>query len=210
MDTGHWIDSVYIINNQPASSSTLPAVRVSDGQTLPAPYGLSVVTPQPLYVLHDYNCPSGAGTTNTTSTSPAALIGDAITILSDNWSDNYTSGTSLSSRNASSTTVNAAIFNGIVPTQLYNGTKEYSGGVENFLRLLESWTGDTLTYNGSMVAMFYSRYATNFWQSPGDYYNIPTRNWSFDLNYTSQNKLPRICPQAKTMLRLSWNVAQGS
>lgn len=212
LDTGHSIDSVYIINNQPASSSVLPAVRVADGQTLPAPYGLSVATPQPLYVYKDFNCPTSAlGTTNTTGTSPAALIGDAITILSDSWSDSYISSTSLSSRNPSSTTVNAAIFNGIVPTQLYNGTKYFSGGVENFLRLLENWSSSTtLTYNGSMIAMFYSRYGTNFWLTPGNYYNVPTRNWAYDLNFKSQNKLPRLCPQAKTMLRQSWNVAQGN
>jgi hypothetical protein len=204
-DKGHNIDSVYIINNQPASSSILPAVRVSDGQTLPSS-GLSVATPQPLYVYRDYNCPSWAlGSTNTTGTYPAALIGDAITILSDNWSDNnYTPGTSLNSRNAYSTTVNVAVFAGIVPSQTVNGTKHYSGGVENFLRLLENWSGDTLTYNGSMVAMFYSRYGTNFWQSPGVYYNVPNRNWSFDLNFNDETKFPPLTPSLLEVIRSQW------
>ena len=61
----------------------------------------------------------------------------------------------------------------------------YSGGVENFLRLLESWSSKTLTYNGSIVVMFPSIYATNSWEPTGNYYNPPTRNWAFDANFTN-------------------------
>ena len=99
--------------------------------------------------------------TNVANTAPAALFGDSITVLSTAWSDSYTSSTALSSRTPAATTINAATFEGIVQSVGAN----YSGGVENFIRLLENWSGSTtLTYNGSIVVMFPSQYATNKWQ----------------------------------------------
>jgi hypothetical protein len=95
---------------------------------------------------------------------------------------------------------------GIVQSTTVGGVKHYSGGVENFLRLLESWSGDTLTYNGSIIVMFNSRYATNFWQTPGNYYDVPTRTWGFDVNFQDQSKLPPLFPSAKAMVRQQWNV----
>jgi len=80
----------------------------------------------------------------------------------------------------------------------------YSGGVENFLRFLESW-GGTVTYNGSIVVMFPSIYATNYWIAPGTYYQAPTRNWGFDYNFLQQAKLPPMTPQVKKTVRVSWN-----
>lgn len=205
LHSGHHINSVYVYNNNPSSGSTLPAVRVDDGATLPTD-GLTVVTPDPLYVLGNYNA-SGSSLnngTNVENTAPAALIGDAITILSGNWSDStYTSSTPLSSRTPSATTVNAATFEGIVPS---NGAN-YSGGVENFLRLLENWSKTSpsipLTYNGSIVVMFASQYATNNW-SYGNYYTAATRNWAFDLNFMNQKGLPPLTPQVYALVRQSW------
>ena len=80
-------------------------------------------------------------------------MGDAITVLSANWKDTYNSNTNLSSRVPSATTVNAATLEGIVQSTNV-GSTYYSGGVENFLRLEENWSGLTLTYNGSIVVMF--------------------------------------------------------
>ena len=68
-------------------------------------------------------------------------MGDAITILSGNWSDSYSlanTGNNPSGRTATSTTVNAGCLEGIVPST-YAGKKQYSGGLENFLRLEENW-----------------------------------------------------------------------
>jgi hypothetical protein len=184
-DMGHNIDSIYVYNNVPLSSTTLPAVRVVNGQQLP-PYGLGIATPDPIYVKGNFNSQTSAGNdaglNQTTYTYPAALYGDALTVLSSSWNDSWTSGTSLSSRNPVATTVNAATLEGIVPSSGVN----YSGGAENFLRLLENWTSSiTLTYNGSIVVMFPSQYATNFWN--GSVYGIPTRRWLLIL--TSQVKV---------------------
>jgi hypothetical protein len=204
---GHDIDSIYVINKAPHTTTQLAAVRVVNGKQLFSSAGLTVATPQPLYVLGDYNVqtPSGssAGTANTTFTYPAALMGDAITILSSTWQDSWNAGTSYFSRNANITdTVNAACLEGIVQT-VPTISGNYSGGVENYLRFLENWNnGHTpLYYNGSIIAMFSSQYATNFWQNPGNYYYEPTRDWSFDTNFKSANKLPPLTPSVKVMLR---------
>ena len=208
---GHNINSIYAYNNVPLNNGQLPAVRMVNGAQLPSA-GLTVATPQPIYIYGNYNVQTNgsaalasAATTNTAYTVPAALMGDAVTILSPSWSDNYTSGTGLSSRNPSADTVNAALLVGIVPSTTANGTKYFSGGLENYLRLLENWSSSVaLTYNGSEVAMFQSTYATNFWQSPGVYYNVPTRNWGFDNNFLNYAKLPPLTPQFKALSRLSW------
>ena len=205
----HDINSVYVLDGRSQSGSILNAARAVNGAQLPAD-GLSISTPMPLYVKGHYNLNNGdttAGQTNTVNTKPAALIGDAITILSTSWSDNYTSGTSLSSRTPGNTTVNAAVIAGIVESATVFGTKHYSGGVENYLRLLENWSGGyTLTYNGSMIALFASRYGTNFWQPTGNYYNAPSRKWAFDMNFRDKDRLPPLTPQARKLVRGQWQV----
>jgi hypothetical protein len=208
LDKGHPIDSVYFYNAVPATSNNLPAVRVVNGQQLPSnTFGLTIATPFPMYVMGNYNVQWDAthqllDTNSTVYTRPAALMADAITILSAGWNDAITT---LKPNSATDTTVNAAMLEGIVPSNqsvdgislpggsgggTYNG---YSGGVENFLRLLEDWGGQTLTFNGSIVAMFPSQYATNYWN--GDYYGVPTRHWAFDTNFRVIGKLPPLTPQ---------------
>jgi hypothetical protein len=198
---GHSIDSIYLYNHAPMSSSQLPAVRVTDGAQLPSSYGLTIATPWPLYVQGDYNIQtntsggSSKGTTNTAYTYPAALMGDSVTILSDNWKDSVTSKLP----SATATTINAATLEGIVATSS-TISGDYSGGTENFLRLLENWSGVTLTYNGSIIVMFTSQYATNHW-SYGTYYTAPNRNWAFDNNFTNQSGMPPLTPSVKSLLR---------
>ncbi len=218
-DKGNGIRSIYVYNNVQPASGTLPAVRLVNGAQLPATTdpsgsgrttsGLTVTTPQPLYVEGNYNVQTAtssanasAGTTNTANTYPASLMGDAITVLSGNWKDTYNSNTNLSARVPSATTVNAATLEGIVQSTNSN----YSGGVENFLRLEENWSGVTLTYNGSIVVMFPSQYATNPWPGTGgNFYNPPNRNWAFDLNFTVPSKLPPLTPKVYKIIRSSWN-----
>ena len=123
-------------------------------------------------------------------------MGDAITILSGAWND----ATTNKNPTASTTTVNAAILAGIVPST----NSMYSGGVENFLRTLENWGSATLWYNGSIVVMFPSKYATNYWQQTGGYYSAPNRAWAFDTNFVQQAGLPPLTPQSKGVIRASW------
>ena len=216
------INRVYISNpstipsGSPGGPTKLPGVRLVKGSQLPA-NGLTVATAQPIYVLGDYNTTTN-GTTysmalgDTTNTYPAALMGDAITILSSKWSDAYPTNVDADSRPATNTTVNAAILEGLVPTGPYNGGNYYSGGVENVIRLLETWSNSIpLNYNGSIVVLFSSQYATtpNYSSSQGTlYYRQPLRNWGFDLNFLDPNKLPPMTPRFPAFARTSWSSTQ--
>jgi Tfp pilus assembly protein PilX len=196
---GSNLSSIYIVDNRTLPGTSLGAVRVFNGLQLPT-NGLTVATGRPLYVLGDYNQlnPANIGTTNTSTTRPASLVGDAITILSDSWVDNK-STLGVGSRGASSTTVNAALLTGVVETTLGH----YSGGMENFPRFLESWgLANVFTYNGSMVKMFPSLYATNVWG--GSYYDPPARNWAYDANFGDLTKLPPKTPSLLKVIRSQW------
>jgi hypothetical protein len=207
----HGLNSVYALDTRPMNSASLSGVRVVNGEKLPAD-GLTVATAAPIYVKGNFNLNNGTdtsvGQTDTAKTQPAALIGDAVTMLSANWNDANTSTTGIGSRKPENTTVNAAILAGIVESQKdANGTKHYSGGVENFPRFLEDWSGagKTLTYNGSMVVMFPSRYAKSFW-SYGSAYTAPTRKWAFDMSFLNADRLPPLTPQVRKLVRGQWNV----
>ncbi|HUC84105.1 MAG TPA: hypothetical protein VL970_02855, partial [Candidatus Acidoferrales bacterium] len=197
---GSNLTSVYVLDLRNLPNHSLGAVRVYNGLLLP-PDGLTVATCCPLYVWGDYNeyNPANLGTTNTSATQPASLVADAITFLSDNWSDPNSSA-ALSSREAASTTVNAALLTGNVPTTL----GQYSGGMENFPRFLENWgLANVSTYNGSMVLMFPSLYATNVW-GLANVYNPPARNWAFDANFNNPALLPPKTPSLQQVVQQQW------
>ena len=205
---------VYVDDQRPVASGYEPGVLVKNGQLLP-PQGLTIVTPEPLYVAGDYNVKKTAaasatlGTLTTANTLPAAFMSDAITVLSTAWdtADSTYGSRAFSSRLAANTTVNAAFLSGIVETV----SGSYSGGVENYPRFLEDWNGDTLTYNGSMVVMFASQYATGLWQGTGStigIYNPPVRNWAFDTNFRDPAKLPPGTPSVRVLIRGGWAMVQ--
>jgi hypothetical protein len=186
------------------TKSQLSAVRLVNGQTLPE-RGLTIATPGPLYVKGHYNQPysSHLGTTNTLNTKPASLVSDALTALSSNWSDS-SSSKDYTSRHATDMTLNAAILTGIVETKKSPAT--YSGGAHNLARFLEDWSGRTFTCNGSMVVLFPSIKATAPFQQPGDYYEPPNREFSFDQNFLNAEKLPPGTPSVRTIIRSDWSV----
>ena len=197
---GATLSSIYVVDNRTLPGNNLNAVRVVNGTDLP-PSGLTIATGRPLYVFGDYNQTNTAnlGTANTTGTRPASLVADAITILSGNWSD-ANSTFDVSSRYAAPTTVNAALLTGVVETT----PGKYSGGMENFPRFLETWGGaNPFTYNGSMVKMFPSLYATNTWGS-GNVYTPPARRWAYDLNFDDPTKLPPKTPSLLKVFRNRW------
>ncbi len=215
------LDSMYIFNAVSLSSTALPAVRVMNGGMMPVNMGsrgFGLATAMPIYVWGDYNVSNSLGSSisqnNTVYTEPAALMGDAVTILSDGWQDSKSSSSNSSTDtrggpSASQTTINAGCMEGIVESNTNNPASEgtsdgYSGGVENFLRTLEDWSSVKLWYNGSIVVMFPSQYATNCWQQTGYYYTAPSRSWAFDTNFMIQADLPPLMPQAKGVIRGSW------
>ncbi|PYL01531.1 MAG: hypothetical protein DME19_01340, partial [Verrucomicrobia bacterium] len=132
-----------------------------------------------------------------------SLVCDAITILSDKWTDGNSTN---SSRVANDTTINAAILAGIVPSD----GSYYSGGLENFLRLMENWNSRILTFNGSLAALFPSRIATSPFGGAGVYSPPQQRAFSFDFNFKDVNKLPPGTPQLRTAIRAAWNMTQAN
>jgi hypothetical protein len=198
--TGVVTNYTYITNWNVVSQA---GVVLTNGTQLP-PMGLGLATPDPVYIVGNYNVTTNGtvtntGTFNTTQTRPAAVYSDAVTILSGNWNPTNSSN-SISSRTAENDTVNAAFLTGNVPS---NGSY-YSGGLENFPRFLENWSGYTFTYNGSMVCMFNSLVATAPWPGTGTVYNPPTRNWAFDLNFNNPAKQPPLMPYVISVNRGAW------
>jgi hypothetical protein len=193
------MNSIYIVDNRTLPSTSLGAVRVKNGLQLPV-NGLTVATGRPLYVQGDYNSDLATrGTANTSTTEPASLVADAITILSDAWHDG-TTGSGIAPPGATKTTVNAALLTGVVETT----PGHYSGGMENFPRFLENWgSANVFTYNGSMVKMFPSLYATGVW-GQANVYSPPARNWAFDANFNDPTKLPPKTPSLLKVIRGQW------
>lgn len=166
-----------------------PVVRLRNASRLPN--RLTIATSHPLYV---------QGNFNTTAWKPAALLGDALTILSSSFDDSKhcpgCSGSgSYGMRAATATSVFAAVAAGhsATPCDAYRSGcagGSYGGGLENFPRFLENWGGVTLTYRGSLVSLFESRIAARRRWQWRSYYSAPNRDWEFDLRFQDPTKLP--------------------
>jgi len=182
------------------SANPCPAVRLINGSAINATGGLTVASQNPVYIQGDYN--TAMTGTGGTSHPPAAGLADAVTVLSNNWSDTNaaTSSSALSSRNASSTTVNAALATG-PSNESTSGAG--NGQLENDIRFLENWSGQTMTYSGSIVDLWHSMQVTAPWQNTGVYYNAPIRNWSYDTLFNTNP--PPGTPRGVVMTRGQWS-----
>ena len=163
-------------------------VKLINASSLPGP--MTVASDNAIYIQGDYN---------TSGWQPSAVIGDAVYLLSNSWSDAANHNTSSSLNTASNTTYNVAILAGDTP----NATA-YNGGLENFPRFLENWSGKTCTITGSFINLYLSENATGQWQYGSPIYRAPVRNWSFDLNFLDFNKLPPGTPSVGTVLRIAF------
>ncbi len=192
------LNIIYVGDWRATNSTTNAAVRLMGGGSANfPPYGLTVATPDPLYIWGNYDTPSAANlnSTNVIGTYPTSFISDAFTILSANWQDSYSSSSTSLSRPATSTTVNGAIITGVVYSTGPggSGTTQFSGGVHNMPRLLEDWSSSTLALNTSLVNLFPSTIATApfVWPTANTVYMVPLiRQWSFNQNYNSPTGLP--------------------
>ena len=210
---GSYPTILYVADNRNTNNYQMTSIRLTNGIAPPinGGQGFSVVTPNPLYVWKSYNCSNTAylGTTNTTRTVPCALMSDSLTILSENWSDQnsfttYSTGSSAWDADSSPTnTVNAAILTGVVPST-GSDANHFSGGVHNLPRLLEDWNGKTLCLNTCILNLFTSGRATGVFVNPGTYYQPPTRNFNYDLNFSNAEKVPPGIPCALVAVRMNW------
>jgi hypothetical protein len=193
-------NGVFYVADTGAVPHTNPAVairrgiRLINGWALPVASsnsnaaGLTVVSENPVYIRGNYNTggtsvatsnpPSNTTPTNSSVVSPyvrrpAAIIADAITVISNAWSDSYNAATNRSARLAVSTTINSALVSGLIPSGVNGAT--YSGGGENFIRLLEDWNANdrVFCYWGSMVQLYQSKQAIQPFDGAGNLFKSP-------------------------------------
>jgi hypothetical protein len=203
-------------------TGTRHALKLVDGSTghLPmttsgTPQGITIASEQPVYVEGNYNADSTNGSNWSASGythSAAAVIADAVTLLSNNFDDRntyfYDPNSIPAVRNAGSTYFRVAIASGKNRPffQPGFGAGDYGtdGGVHNFIRYLENWGGVTSHYRGSLVSMFYARYANGIYGNP-QVYSPPTRDYSFDTDFLNPTNLPPGTPRLQDINNLSFH-----
>jgi hypothetical protein len=185
------------------SLGNLP-VRPDNGQG-----GFTLASEQPAYVLGNYNANVGGfGDPH----AAAAVMGDTVTLLSNNWTDlnSFKSPASVAGRAAVTSYYRLAIASGKninFPQPGFAGVPQdfgTDGGVHNFLRYLENWGGQTLNYKGSMVSLFYSQYATGVFKCCGTVYSPPTRAYAFDTDFLDLAKLPPGTPKFRDVVNVGF------
>lgn len=175
-----------------------PAVRLINGAQLPN--RITIATNTPVYVKGDFN---------SIGWEPSSILGDAITFLSQSFSETASNMSCGSDTNGcSGSTSNHAAGPGGSVMKVYAAVaaghsatpcdyaepgcsgSPYGGGLENFPRFLENWGGRTLLYRGSLVSLFESQQAAlHNWNWRG-YYGAPNRDWKFDLRFQDPDNLP--------------------
>jgi len=194
-----------------AGNSYLP-VRPDNNQG-----GFTVTSENPVYVQGNYNSSSGdpfwTGGVNTTPHAAAAIIADAVTLLSNNWTDanSLNNPTNLGGRGAATSYYRMAVAGGKnipFPIPTWAGVSNdfgTDGGLHNFLRYLESWSGKTLYYNGSLVSMYYAEYDTGIFKCCTTVYSPPTRSYTFDTLFLNPANLPPGTPMFQDVVNLSYH-----
>jgi len=172
------------------------------------PLGLTVVSDQGLYVEGNYN----VGTVSKPK-QPAALLGDTLNVLSNEWSNwqnvanicrndcQSRKPLSATNRPASTTTIYSAYVAGVDTTSVGN----YNGGLENYMRYHEHWTGQTCYYRGSFVSLGNAQRSNGQWCGTGttcNIYEAPLRNFDFDTDFQQVQNLPPLTPQVTSVRQI--------
>jgi hypothetical protein len=181
------------------------------------PTGLTVVSDQAILIEGNYN---------SVNRYPAALMGDAIYTLSQGWEtpskncgtgwlpNDLKSARDLSTNDrdvpssdcmpsplgsfagAANYTINAAWIFGLGPST--KNKDWYNGGLENFPKYLESWTGKTLNYRGSFVSLGQPLHKLNNWPCGSgnecNVYDPPGRNFDYEPSFNQVEWLPPMTP----------------
>lgn len=184
------------------------ALRLINGSlgNLPMP-GFTVAAENPVYVQGHYNANAagfGAGQ------SAAAVIGDAVTLLSGSWRDerSFDFPYTLGSRLGTTTRYRMAVASGKgrAFTQPAATATDFGtdGGTHNFLRYIENWNGQTLSYMGSLVSLYFARQAVGSYKCCATVYSPPTRAYSFDTTFLVPSQLPPGTPRFRDINNLSF------
>jgi hypothetical protein len=179
--------------------------------------GFTAVAENPVYILGDYNADTTNGWNNATGFChvAAAVIGDAVTLLSSIWddSDSFTNPTDPNGRAGATTWYRTAIISGknfafTRPTG-YTTYQDFGtdGGTHNFLRYLEDWGGQTLNYRGSIVSFYIARQALGIYKCCTTVYSPPSRGYNFDVDFLNISLLPPGTPRFTDVNALSFKQA---
>jgi len=150
----------------------------------------TIATDNPVYIQGDFN---------TVNTQGIAIVADAINILSNGFA---TKACNSGLTNATTTTINAALFGGNVPTPAGGGI--YSGGLENYPRFHENWTGINCNIRGSFINLWISFQANGGWVYGGNRYTAPGRNWGWDVRFGNPNFWPPFIPSIFSVERVGF------
>jgi hypothetical protein len=188
----------------------LKLVNGAQGNLMPP--GIAVIAENPVYVQGNYNAANGFGNPHVA----ASIIADAVTVLSNNWNDrnSFTSPQDPSNRTATTTWYRMAVIagtgrsfprSGVVNNPPENfGT---DGGIHNFLRYLEDWSGDTVNYRGSIAILYNNRQGVGTFKQAGNnnVYGTPaTRAYAFDVEFLQPSLLPPRTPVFRDINTLSF------
>jgi hypothetical protein len=182
------------------------AMKIVNGSVLPTgacpgtiKCGLTFAAENPVYVQGDFNANSAGGGWNDPHVA-VSIVGDAVTLLSNNWNDvnSFTTPFSTANRGAATTWYRGAIvagkglsFNQPAGTGQDFGT---DGGVHNFLRYVENWGGSNLNYLGSMISLYPSHQAIGTFKCCTTVYSPPNRFYTFDAEFLQPQLLPPRTP----------------
>jgi Tfp pilus assembly protein PilX len=183
--------------------------------------GFTVASENPVYVLGDYNANTAAGGWIDAGHAAAGILADSVTLLSNpvasvssatpGWNDekDMANPTALTNRNSTNTSYRVAIAAGKNltfpnPTGANSADWGTDGGVHNFLRYIEDWSGGSLFYTGSLVSLYTSQYATGTFKCCATVYSPPTRNYTFDSLFLNPADLPPGTPRFTDIVNLSY------
>lgn len=201
------------------------------------PGAMTLVTDQSIYIQGNYNnngaTQPASPTVNVPSPQrlPAAIMGDTITILSNQCLTGLSSANFLTTPGGqidcgipstatgsvnnglgvnyytvtSPIAVNAAFLSSTMRScgnlglsrACPTGVTAYSGGLNNYMRMLEDWgAAQNFNYSGSFVSLGTPLEYSGAYFGGGTYYNIPVRNYNFDNNFSTFSLLPPLSPSA--------------
>jgi hypothetical protein len=184
--------------------------------------GLTIASENPVYIQGNFNAcgtPTTACAANgfNDGVAPnvhksAAVVADAVTLLSRNWNDNNSFNTphDMDGRPAAETWYRLGIISGKGRTFPHPGNGEFSnfgsdGGAHNFLRFLENWNGIEVNYRGSMISLYTSRQGTGTWKCCGGVvYSPPSRNSVFETEFLTPSLLPPRTPMFRDINTLTF------
>jgi hypothetical protein len=157
----------------------------------------------------------------------AAVIADAVTLLSNSWND-LRSFTDPHDSGLGSSTAPYAAWNtrqgvttwyrlGIISGKGLNFPRANTapagydgqdwgtdGGAHNFLRYIENWGGMTLNYRGSILSFFINRQGVGTFKCCNIVYNPPSRGYNFDNEFLTPTLLPPRTPMFRDLNTLTF------